>query len=240
MLHLLVLNAGIKPVRITSASIITDTNHQVLTIDADSGFVGSSTVTVRVSDGNGGFDTKTFNVNVTGDDTTANTPFFINLPPKLDMNQGGTLQFQLQSADADSATDNIYAAVDANGSPSVFTVTVDRNTGLLTVTPRSNTFTGVAYITVAVAVNQISNEDAAQDRQVIPIYVHPTTVGAPAIPAQPTIRLAASSDSGLRNSDSITNFDNSTAAKALTFQITGVTAGNIVQLIGPNAAGRWK
>ena len=55
-------------------------------------------------------------------------------------------------------------------------------------------------------------------------YIIPAPV-APGMPA-----LLAATDSGVSNSDDITNFDNSSAAKALEFSVPGTIPGDVVSI----------
>jgi hypothetical protein len=57
-----------------------------------------------------------------------------------------------------------------------------------------------------------------------------TLVNIPNIPAPGQPALQSGSDSGISNSDRITNFDNSTPAKALAFDVPGTTAGDTVAI----------
>lgn len=244
----------VREVRIITAEIVQDTRNQVLSIKAADGYTGSGSITVKVDDGNGGVDYKTFNVTVTADNVD-NDPYLINPPPQIDATMNGApvnYQIQANNIDGGSTTYNAYLANSADSSK--VTLTINKSTGLLTVTPINN-FVGVVNIVIMTSPLTVAqHEDIEQqvadynnnpanttkitlqqgydffatnngykfDTQSVPVVVSPTT--------PITIDLVAASDTGSSNSDNITSKNNNGSSSALTFLVSGVTPGAIVQL----------
>ncbi|MGC4003447.1 MAG: peptidylprolyl isomerase [Pirellulales bacterium] len=227
--------AGDKPtvnVIITKATIVQNTDDQVLTVKAADGYTGSGTITVNVSDGNGGTTQRTFNVNATPD-TVNNVPFFKNLPTAINGSVGATTNVQLQSTDVDAGTQYYYASLENAADASKVSYTINRDTGVLTVTPQ-NGFTGTVNIFVFVTQDpnvfnlsssgeplsyQSGKSAYFHDTQSIPITLAPTGVD-----------LLDASDTGASASDNLTKLNNSSSANALTFRVSGVTSGMTVGL----------
>ena len=174
---------------ISSFEIFTDNQNGVLMLSAPEGTTGSATITVVVTDGNGGTATQTFNVNV--------TPDLEDNPPYLeDIDLGGLNQ--LQTA-VDTPTTLQLTAVDIEGdsvlfldeqglldrnqlvpqnAPADLDVSVDPTTGLVTITPM-NGLRGQHSFTVAVAAADTNfmpgfGEPAPRvDYQVVDILIGP-------------------------------------------------------------------
>jgi cyclophilin family peptidyl-prolyl cis-trans isomerase len=232
----------LSAVTITSASIQTFTKYNVLTVKAAEGYTGSGTITVTADDGNGGTTQETFTVNATPD-TNENRPFLNNAPLQIDAPAGGgAVTYQFSSTDVDGGPLSYYAFLENAADSSKVTISINKTTGLLTVTP-VNGFSGVVNIfIVASPLGDADHEFIAQqattqnitikeaynfyslyyDMQSVPIVV------APAAPT--SIDLLAGSDTGSSNSDNVTRNDNNGNTAALTFQVSGVTAGATVEL----------
>jgi large repetitive protein len=202
---------------IDSIELFDNIEDAVVMLKAPSGVAsGTSQITVRVTDPEGNFTTRTFNVLVEPDDANG-SPFILDVPV-----QSGTAgvpkSVQLQIADKEGETAPSNLAFDAKivGNVPGATVTIS-NSGLVTLTPPPN-FTGT--IQVDANVRQVNppptTVDPSGDAQRI------TFNFAPAEPA--TIRLTAASDTGFRNDDNITN------ASSLTFIVSNVQSDAQVRL----------
>jgi len=240
---------GDKPVSdvtITGASIQTLTTYNVLTVKAANGYTGSGTITVTVDDGNGGTAQQTFTVNATPD-TNENRPFLINEPLQINaVAGGGAVTHQLQATDVDGGPLSYYAFLENAADSSKVTVSINKTTGFLTVTP-VNGFNGVVNIFVVASplsdadhdfiANQATTQNVSlkQAYDFYALYYDMQSIPVAVAPAAPTsIDLLAGSDTGSSNSDNLTNLNNSSNSATLTFQVSGVTAGNLVQLYDQN------
>jgi cyclophilin family peptidyl-prolyl cis-trans isomerase len=241
--------SGDKPfsdVTITSATIETYTNYEVLTVKAANGYTGSGTITVTVDDGNGGTTQQTFTVNATPD-TVDNDPYLINPPQQINLTaNGAAVQYQIQANNIDGGTTTYNAYLADPADSAKVTLTINKSTGLLTVTPK-NGFVGVVNIVImtsplSVADHEFIEQQAAAsnvtiqvaydfyarnngikfDTQSVPVVVNPTT--------PLTIDLQDTSDTGSSSTDNITNKNNNGNSAALTFVVSGTTPGAIVQL----------
>ena len=122
------------------------------------------------------------------------------------------------NATVQNADPLFFDATIATGQPGGYTATVDHTTGLLTLTPPANsTFTGTFHVTMGVrgAANSRTTFDAFDQEDVV-VTVKPTT---------PTVDLVSASDTGVSNSDNITN------ASSLDFLVSNVTSGATVKLM---------
>lgn len=213
-------NKPTTAVQITQAAVFQDLENAVLRLIAPSGATGQTQVTVTVRDGNGGEFSRTFTVTVLPD-TVDNYPFLSPINPIV-VSSGGSATFQIPAQDVDGGA--IYYAASAAGNSSPLTVNVDSATGVVTVTAAAGSY-GVAAIYVDVrAVNPsgyFSGRDV-WDSQMVPVYIAP--------PAPQSVFLSAGTDSGLSNSDGITNRDNGPDA-GLRFHVLGVVPGADVTLL---------
>jgi cyclophilin family peptidyl-prolyl cis-trans isomerase len=225
-------NSAGKPntnVVINSVSIFNDLQHRVLGLKAANGASGEADITVTVSDGSGTDITRVFHVVVTPDGVN-NNPFLqpIN-EPTITSSAGGT--FQISGVDAEG--DAIYYDAFKTGSVN-YTLSVDHNTGIVTVTPPAG-FVGTLQVQVGVknpntpstaqgGESQAQMLSRVYDLQTIDVVVAPTS------PAAPTaINLLSSSDSGSSNTDNVTN------SGTLQFEVTGVNSGDVVRLYANDA-----
>ncbi len=217
------VDASNKPttaVQITQATVFHDPENGVLRLIAPDGVTGQTEVTITVRDGNGGEFSRTFTVTVLPD-TVDNYPFLLPIDPIV-VSSGGSATFQIPAQDVDGGA--IYYAASAAGNSSPLTVNVDSATGAVTVTAAAGSY-GVAAIYVDVrAVNPsgyFTGRDV-WDSQMVPVYITP--------PAPQSVFLTAGTDSGLSNSDAITNRDNGPDAE-LRFHVLGVVPGADVTLL---------
>jgi cyclophilin family peptidyl-prolyl cis-trans isomerase len=213
-------SSPVSPVTISSARTFVNTQDGVLTLKAANGYTGSATITVTVRDGNGGVATRTFNVSATPDTTNANA-YFASNPTEVRVVANGSTNFQFQSVSVDNIA-VVYGGILLNSADSTkLDVNVNSSTGLMTVTAK-NGFVGVVPVYVGVTSTDFSSE-SVYDAQTIPVLV---------VPSAPTsIDLLDGSDTGVSNSDNLTNNNNSTAAKQMTFRVSGVTSGHTVRLL---------
>ncbi len=214
-------------VTITDAKIIQDPFDVALQIGVpESTTTGSGDVTVTANDGHGGVASQTFHVTIQADANDA-SPFLQNITP-ITTSANTPITFQLSAFNLHGDTLTYY---NQNGlqtnfglSPSQtlnpnIQVSVNSSTGQVTVTPTNN-FVGVAAIFVGV--NSKSAQNTSPSTRMIPLFVNP---------AAPTgFTLLGSSDTGASSSDGVTTRNNSSAATELQFQVSGVTAGNTIEL----------
>jgi VCBS repeat-containing protein len=141
-------------------------------------------------------------------------PFLVN-PTNVRGVMGQAIQLQLQAVDAEG-NPNFFDAAKPAGETVNYTVNVNNNTGLVTITPPA-TFVGTFNVVVGVRGATSTTTNDQFDTQTVQVTV---------APAAPTgIDLLAASDSGDSNSDNITN------AGTLQFTISGVTSGALVKLM---------
>jgi dipeptidyl aminopeptidase/acylaminoacyl peptidase len=169
---------------IQSVDIFTDNENGLLRLSAPAGTTGSAMITVTASDGQGGIAVRQFNVTVMPD-TNDNPPFLADIPT-LQTTANTPVTFQLQATDLEG-NPVIFLDEAAMIDPAVritplqtvtspnLMVSVNRDTGLLTVTP-TNGVTGTHRFTVGVAQsNQLSVVGGQQrgpfDLQVVQIVI---------------------------------------------------------------------
>ena len=244
----------LSAVTITSATIQTLTNYEVLTVKAANGYTGSGIITVTADDGNGGTAQQTFTVNATPD-TVDNDPFLVDPPNQITLTVNGpgvTGTLQANNIDGGTTTFNAYLADSVNDTGKV-TISINRSTGVLTVTP-VNGFTGVVNIVVMTSplteADHASIEQQVADYNANPANVQKLTIQdgydffarnngikfdtqiVPVVvtPTTPiTIDLDASSDTGSSSTDNITSKNNN-GGNTLKFLVSGTTPGATVQL----------
>lgn len=213
-------NKPTSPVQITQATVFQDQENAVLRLIAPEGMTGQTQVTVTVRDGNGGEFSRTFTVTVLPD-TVDNYPFLLPIDP-ITVASGGSVTFQIPAQDVDGGA--IYYAASPAGNASPLTVNVDSATGTVTVTAAAGSY-GVAGIYVDVRAQNPSGYFSGRDvwdSQAVPVYITP--------PAPQSVFLTAGTDTGMSDSDGITNRDNSPGA-GLRFHVLGVVPGADVTLL---------
>lgn len=205
-------DAPLVPIIFDTVQIINDTENAVLNLKAAEGATGSANVTVTVTDAQGNSYQQTFAVNVTPD--TINGGPFLSEIDTVRTTTGTNATLQLVGNDVEGNA-LYFDAVKPSDETVNYTVTVNNDTGLVTITPPSG-FVGSFEVLVGVRAAAGSNTSDAFDTQRVTVEVAPV---APALPD-----LADASDSGVSNTDNITN----TASH--TFTIGGVTSGAVVKL----------
>jgi len=200
-----------------SVNIFADQENAVVMLKAAEGASGQANITVTVTDAQGHSVQDTFQVTVQPD-TTANGganggPFLEDIAP-VTTPANTPVNIQLSAIDVEG--DAVYydaAATDGDN----YTVSVNHETGLVTVTPKSG-FTGQTTVRVAVRAANGSNTSDTWDSQAVPLTV---------LASKPTLDLLDSSDSNLPT-DNVTNVTN------LQFRVTNVTTGATVQILHGN------
>ena len=197
-----------------TVNIFSDVENGVVMLKAAEGASGQANVTVTVTDGQGHSVQDTFKVTVKPD-TTANGganggPFLQDIAP-LTTPLGTPVNLQLTAVDVEG--DAVYydasAVTNAN-----YTVNVNNDTGLVTVTPNAGFF-GTTEVIVAVRAVNGSNTGDTWDRQSVPLTV---------LPGAPTLDLLDAGDSNIPT-DNVTNITN------LPFRVSNVVTGATVQIL---------
>ena len=151
-------------ITITSASLIDDTQNAVLRVFAPASFDGNST-TITVTATNANNETSQQNFDVAAVNDTNDAPPFLGPVGDQTTAVGLPATFTLTSTDQANAGVRYDAAIQS--SPANGTLTIDHNTGVITVTPNAG-FAGDIQVIVGV-------QDAAQtqnfDTQVITVHV---------------------------------------------------------------------
>ncbi len=196
---------------INSMEIFNDNQNGLIRLKSQ-GTTGSSTITVRVTNATGQTFTRTF-VATAAADTTNGSPFLNDITVPA-IAPGQTVNIQLTAQDKEG--DSIFYDASRQGSvPYVFNV--NNSTGLLSVTAPQN-FTGPFSLAVGVRAASASSTSDLFDTQTITFNVAGTS-------SAPTgVDLLAITDSGVSDSDNITNVGN------MQFTISGTTAGATVEL----------
>jgi hypothetical protein len=209
---------------IEHAEIFIDNENGVLVLRAAEGASGSDVITVTATDESGNSVTRTFRVTVTPDTFDAG-PFMPDFDDTLETTIDTPVVIDLDAIDIEG--DAVFFDFAPPGASDPFTIDMNNDTGVTTVTPASG-FLGTFEILVGVrAVEQSSTQDTF-DTQVISITVTPE---APA-----GVDLLASSDSG--DGTPGTDSDNRTRLDSLQFEVSGVDAGATVTLfIGQESIG---
>lgn len=217
-----------QDVPINSVTVFDDTENGVLLLFADSGSLGTATVTVTADDGNGNTAVRSFDVTFTPD-LTDNYPFLLPVDPII-TTVDTPIEFDIPTYDIDGGT-LLFDGVGATD----LDLQVDQATGHVVLTP-SNGLIGVHSILIGVRPENPADYFEGRDvwdTQSVPVYI---------APAPPTsIELLNSSDTGFDQDDLTTKLDN-TAGKGLQFRVYGVIPGAQVslyadgELIGQNEA----
>ncbi len=200
-----------------SVNIFSDQENGVVMLKAAEGASGQANITVTVTDAQGHSVQDTFLVTVKPD-TTANggangAPFLQDIAPiTTPFNTPVNLQLAAIDVEGDAVYYDASAVTDAN-----YTVSVNHDTGLVTVTPNSG-FSGQTTVRVAVRAANGSNTSDTWDAQSVPLTV---------LPGKPTLDLLDASDSNLPT-DNVTNVTN------LQFRVSNVTTGATVQILRGN------
>ena len=202
----------LTPVVINTMNVVTDTENGVLMLRAAAGASGTTNVMVTVTDQQGHSFVRTFQVTVSPD-TSNGAPFLNDIVEPVRGVAGQPITLQLSAQDVEG-NPHFFDAVKPTGEPVAYTVTANNATGLVTINPPAN-FVGTFNVLVGVSGATQTTTTDAFDTQLVQVTV---------APAAPTVDLGAASDSGISNSDNITN------AGTLQFEIGGVSSGAVVKL----------
>lgn len=212
-------NQPLTPVVMSSVQLVTDNENGVLMLKAAPGATsGSSTITVTATDSQGNTFARTFTATLAADPSNGN-PFLSDIPP-VQGSVGQPVQFQLVGNDVEG--DPIFYSATKIGSVN-YSVSVNNTTGLVTVTPPAG-FVGSFQVEVsAKAASQQGTSDPGQ--QITDVQKVTINIGS----AAPTgIDLLAASDTGISNTDNVTN------ASALSFSVSGLVIGATVKIYDGN------
>jgi VCBS repeat-containing protein len=201
-----------NPPVISNVDIIVDPENGALLLKAPQGASGETDVTVRVTDAQGNFFERTFSVMVTPDGFNG-APFLNDIAP-IQATAGQPVQLQLAAQDVEGDP-FFFDAVKPTGNTVNYTLSVNNNSGLVTITPPVG-FTGSFQVLVAVKGATTTDTGDQFDRQLVTVNVGAT--------APTAIDLLAASDTGFSDTDNDTN------ASSLQFQVSGVTNGAVVKL----------
>lgn len=206
------------PVVIDKVEIFNDTQNSILMLKPTGQGTGSTDVTITVTDGEGNVFTEVITVTVVADAVNA-APYLEDIDP-VSTPAGTPAVIDLEGVDLEGDPVTYEARVVGDSGA---TVAVDQATGRVTVTPAQGFAGGIIWVEVAVRSSSTptstnaSTRSATMDLELVPVNVGP---------AAPTgLTLNSASDSGLSNSDRITN------TTPLTFTVTGVTPGATVELV---------
>ncbi len=195
-------------------TIFDDSENGVVMLKAAEGASGQANVTVTVTDAQGHSVQDTFKVTVKADTTAnggANGGPFLKDIAALSTPMGTPVNLQLEAVDVEG--DAVY--FDANAVTNAnYTVNVNHDTGLVTVTPNAG-FVGTTEVIVAVRAVSGSNTGDTWDRQSVPLTV---------LPGTPTLDLLEAGDSNIPT-DNVTNITN------LPFRVSNVVTGATVQIL---------
>ena len=201
------------PIRIESVDVFDDTENAVIMLKPTGNGTGSATMTVTVRDQDGNEFTEQIQVDVVAD--TDDSQPFLN-PVTVPASFANTAPAQIQLSSIDVEGDPVTYTATQQTATQDATVSIDADTGLLTVTPDSG-FVGDVDVLVGVQ-RRVSDGSGDFDSQRITINFESSAVPS-------GLDLLASSDSGASDSDNITN------AGSLTFSVDGVTDGATVEII---------
>lgn len=196
-------------VTMRSIDVVNDNENAIVMLKAAPGATGTANITVKARDAEGNEVSDTFQVTLAPDNVqSSNGSPFLNDIPEQTTTVNTPVNFQLTSQDVEGDPVE-YSGVNGTN----LTLQVNPTTGAVVATPKAD-FIGTATARVIVKA-QGGSASAPTDEQLITVKVLPGTL---------TVDLAAASDSGVSNSDNITN------ATSLQFTVSGVTSGATVKL----------
>lgn len=207
------------PIIIERVDIFQDNENSIVMLKPLAG-TGSTSVTVTVTDASGNAHSETFTVTITADNVNAQ-PYLADISP-VTSPSSAPAQFTLNGIDLEGDA-IVYEArvIDSSGA----TASVDQATRVVTVTPANN-FTGQVRVEVAARSSTTATSTNASTRSsTMDLQVVPVTFTQGAISAPTSVALNSASDSGLSNSDGITNLS------PVSFTVTGVTPGATVEIL---------
>ena len=201
----------VNEVVIKSMEIFNDTKNGLVRLKSLASS-GTSTITVTVTNSTGQSFSRSFTATAAADNSNG-APFLndITVPP-IAAGQTVTVQVGSQDKEGDAV------AYDATRQGSVpYQFNMNNQTGLLSVTAPSN-FSGPFQVRVSVRPSSSTAASSSDDAQLLTFNV-PVSVSAPS-----AVDLVAASDTGISDSDNVTNAGN------LQFSVAGTTTGANVQL----------
>jgi len=205
-----------QAVVIDSVDVFVDPKNGVMTLSAPEGASGRAEVTVTVTDSQDNIDQETFFVDVVPD--TWNDYAYLLPIADLHAEPGQPVEFEIPAADVEGDTLR-YGAIAVDTKEDV-DVSVDPETGMVTVTPAENA-AGVYAIKVGV-IDQVANRTNADwDTQEVPLFIDP--------PAPTAVALLASTDTGPDDGDGLTSINND--GDPLRFRVSGVVSGATVTVL---------
>ncbi|HAC92495.1 MAG TPA: hypothetical protein DCF63_17975 [Planctomycetaceae bacterium] len=207
----------VNPVIMRDVSVFEDAENAMLLLRSLGAAGGTSEITVTVSDGQGNQSSRMFVATVVAD--VANGRPFLNDIPTLQATAGVPLSYTLTSQDKESNTP-FYDGLPLGEVE--FDLTVNSSTGVVNfIAPPG--FVGELEFLVGVRQNEPANTSEIWDTQVVKVQVDLPPID---------LKLGSASDSGVSNSDRITN------ASELTFTVTSVRSGATVEiLVGDQVVG---
>lgn len=213
------VGANDKPVAnvtVGSMEVFNDTENGMLMLKAAEGASGSANITVTVKDADNQVFTRTFRVDVRPDYKNG-APFLADIEP-INVSANTPKTFNIGATDVEGNA-IYYEAVKPDGVTDQYEVTVNHDTGAVTVTPK-NGFVGQTQILIGVRGQTATDTGDTFDSQVVTLNV--------AAESTLTVDLATASDTGSNTADNITK------AETLTFTVSGVTSGATVKLYNGN------
>ncbi|WP_436714567.1 tandem-95 repeat protein [Roseiconus lacunae] len=216
------VNGSSRPttdITINTIEVFNDTENSLIMLNPVGNAVGSTNVTVTVTDGDGNTHSETFQVDVNNDSENSQPYLSNEVTTEAEYNADEDATLQLVSIDIEGDPVTYSASVISSGTGATATVS---QSGLLTVTPAQG-FTGVVEVTARVQPGPGVTGHSSSDHD---NQVYQFNFVADAAPSAPSaVDLLAASDSGSSDSDNITN------AATLSFTIEGVTDGAFVELV---------
>lgn len=202
---------------ISDVEIFQDTENSIVMLKATGASLGTTDVTITVTDGDGNSFSEVITVTVVADQDNA-SPFLEDIDP-VTTAAGVPAVFTLDGIDVEGDP-IVYEArvIDNSGA----TASVNQQTRQVTVTPAAN-FSGQILVEVAARSSDTptsstpTTRSSTMDLQTLAINVGPA--------APSGLSLVAASDTGVSNSDGITN------TAPVTFQVTGVQPGATVEIL---------
>ncbi|HEY2412186.1 MAG TPA: Ig-like domain-containing protein, partial [Pirellulaceae bacterium] len=162
-------------ISITSSQIITDTTNAALELKAALGASGTSDVTVTVTDTvTGQTSQQTFHVTVTPD-TESPAPYLNKIAP-VSGTTGQPINVKLSATDVTGGAD-VFDAVKPDSETTNYTINVDHNTGLVTLTPPAD-FTGTFHVTMSVQGATTRTTADQSDTEDVAVTVAAAVLGA--------------------------------------------------------------
>lgn len=213
----------VNDVTISTIDVFDDTENSVIMFKPTGNGTGTTSVTVTLTDQSGNSVSETMNVGVVTDSANSQ-PFLTDLQSSVTSPINTPAQLQLSSIDIEGDAVTYFGqslSSSINGS-----VSVDANSGLVTVTP-ANGFVGTITAQVGVAPGNgvFGNGASDSDTQRVSFIFEVDT-----LPAPTSIDLSSSSDSGTSSTDNVTK------EGSLSFLVSGLVNGATVNIVDVNSS----